>query len=155
MCKKQIPLTTDKSTYFQSSARSRNPSLQLTSNDSFSPKASSPINLDSDLVTLPWTCCFYSPNNGWRSPISVMRSGLSLWTYLKLLIQSRVLPCSPNCLLAESKTNSTLGLLTSSTLLANVSLSIEPFNLLCLSRLQYPMQCSRSHIISSLHQWSH
>ena len=51
--------------YFQSSARSWNPSSQLTCNHSFSPTASSQIiNSDSDLVTLPWTCCLYSPKNG-------------------------------------------------------------------------------------------
>ena len=54
------------------------------------------------MVTLPWTCCFYSPNNGWRPSISVMRSRPSLWTYLELLIQYGILPCSPNCLPMES-----------------------------------------------------
>ena len=33
------------------------------------------INSDSHLVTLSWTCCFYSPNNGWRPSISDVRSG--------------------------------------------------------------------------------
>ena len=78
-------------------------------NPFLSQTASSQItNSDSHLVTLPRTCCFNSPNNGWRPSISEMRSGLYLWTYLKLLMQSGILPCSPNCLPLESKASSTL-----------------------------------------------
>ena len=43
--------------------------------------------LVSDKVTpCSWTCCFDSPNNGWRTSISDMRLRLSFWTYLMLLI---------------------------------------------------------------------
>uniref|UniRef100_A0A8C4WVV8 Diphosphomevalonate decarboxylase n=1 Tax=Eptatretus burgeri TaxID=7764 RepID=A0A8C4WVV8_EPTBU len=49
----------------------------------------------------------------WRPSISDMRSGPSLWTHLELLIQSVILPCSPNYLLMECKANSNPGLLTS------------------------------------------
>ena len=60
--------------YFQSSARSWNPSSQLTWNHTFFPTTSSQINhLDSQQVTLPWTCCFYSPKNGWRPSMSDVR----------------------------------------------------------------------------------
>ena len=56
-----------------------NPSLQLIENTSFSPTASSQItNLDSDQVTPPWTCCFDSPNNGWRPSMSDMIRAISL-----------------------------------------------------------------------------
>ena len=67
-----------------------------------------------------------------------MRSGTSLWTYLELLIQSGILPCSPNSLTMESKANSTLELLTSSPLVANMWLSTWPFHLLSMSWLEYP-----------------
>ena len=44
--------------------------------------ASSQItNLVSDQVTLPWTCCFDSPNNEWMALGSDMRSGQSLSPY--------------------------------------------------------------------------
>ena len=97
----------------------------------------------------------------WRPSISDMRSGLSLWTYLELWIQSGILPCSPNCLPMESKANSTLGLLTSSTLglltsftlVDNVWLSTEPFHLLSLSRSEYPQGSALGpNIIPNLHQ---
>ena len=53
-CKDWSPLTTDISAYFQSSARSWNPSSQLIWNPSFSSTTSSQIiNLDSTLVTPP------------------------------------------------------------------------------------------------------
>ena len=92
-----IPLTTDLSAYFQY-ARSWNPSLQLIWKPSFSPTNSSQItNLVSDQVTPPWSCCFYSSNNGLRPSISQMRSQPSLWVYLVLVIQSSLTnPYSPN-----------------------------------------------------------
>ena len=57
--------------------------------------------------------------------------------YLELLIQPGILPCSPNCLPLELNANSTLGLLTSSTLI-DMWFSMEPFRLLSLSRLEHP-----------------
>ena len=38
------------------------------------------------ILTRLWTCCFYFTNNGWRPSMSAMSSGLSLLTYLVLLI---------------------------------------------------------------------
>ena len=38
---------------------------------------------------------------------------VALWTHLRLLLQSGILPYSPNCLPMESKDNSTVGFLTS------------------------------------------
>ena len=66
----------------------------------------------------------------WRPSISDMRSEVSLWTFLDILIHSGIPPCSPNSLPMECKANSTLGKLTSSTLVVNVWLSTEPFHLL-------------------------
>ena len=44
-----------------------NPSPESMRDPSFSLKDSSQItNLHLDKVTRPWTCCFNSPNNGWR-----------------------------------------------------------------------------------------
>ena len=75
----------------------------------------------------------------WSRPsISVVRSGPSLWTYLELLIQPGILPCSPKCLPMESNANSTLGLLASFTLTDKVWCSTEPFHLLVLPKLEYP-----------------
>ena len=88
------------------------------------------INSDSDLVTPLWTCYspqqIYSPNNGHQ--------------YLKLLIQSGILPYSPNSLPMASKPNSTHGLLISSTLEADVWHLMGSFHLLSLSRLE----CSKA-----------
>ena len=72
--------------------------------------------------------------------MSEMGSESSLWTYLEYLIQSGILPHSPKYLPMESKTNSTQGLLTSSTLVPNVWHSTESFHLLSLSRLE----CSKA-----------
>ena len=83
-------------------------------------------------VTLPWTCCLYSSNNGWRPSMSDLNSGPFLWKYLMLLIQSGILPYSSNSLPTASKANSTHGLL-ASTLIANMWLSAEHFHLLSLS----------------------
>ena len=55
--------------------------------------------------------------------MSDVSSEPSLWTHLVLLIQSGILPYSPNCLRVTSKLNSTHGLLTSSTLVGNVTLN--------------------------------
>ena len=55
-------------------------------------------NLVSDQVNPPWTCCFYSPSNGCRPSMAAKRWELSLWAYLKLLIQSGILPYSTLCL---------------------------------------------------------
>ena len=46
--------------------------------------------------TLPWTCCFYSPKNGWRPSMSEMKSGLPFWTYIVLMIKSGILPYYSN-----------------------------------------------------------
>ena len=54
------------------------------------------------------------------------------------LIQSGILPCFPNSLPLASKANSTHGLMTSFTLVANVWPSTESFHLLSLSRLECP-----------------
>ena len=78
-----------------------------------------------------------------------MRSGPSLWRYLILLVQSGILPCSPNSLPIKSKTNSTHCLLTSSTLVANVWLSTEPFHL-SLSRLE----CLKAVFWAQSYSWS-
>jgi len=79
---KQIAAMTDPSACSQSSARSWNPSSPLTSNSSSSPMASFlTINLDSIQVTLPWTCCFCFPTNGWRSEMPDVRSESSPKTY--------------------------------------------------------------------------
>jgi len=64
---------------------------------------------------------------------------------VSLDINSGILACSKNCLPMESKANSTLGWLTSSTLIVNVWLSMKPFLLLSLSM---------RHLIPNLHQWS-
>ena len=72
---KQILATTDQSAFSKSSARLRNPSSLLTLNASSSPMACFLIiNLDSDEDTLPWTCCFCFPNNGWRTSMPDKRS---------------------------------------------------------------------------------
>ena len=55
--------------------------------------AHSPLGMLLDILDTWYT------NNGWRPSISGMRSEPSFWTYLKLSIQSVLLPCSPNCLL--------------------------------------------------------
>ena len=69
-------------------------------------------NLVSDQVTPPSTCCFHSPSNGCRPSMSDQRLEPSLWTYLVLLIQSGILPYSPNSLPTASKANATHGFLT-------------------------------------------
>ena len=71
--------------------------------------------------------------------MSDMRSGSSFWNYLQLSIQSVILHCFPNCLPMASKVKSTLGLLTSSTLVVSVWFSAESF-LLSMSRLE----CSKA-----------
>ena len=79
--------------------------------------------------------------------------------YLMLLIQSGILPSSPKGLLMVSKANSTHGLLTSSTLIANVWQSTESFHLLALSRKQSPkavfwvQSYSHSSSVISLTLW--
>ena len=70
--------------------------------------------------------------------MSDVRSEPSLWTYLVLLIQSGIPPCSPNPLPMASKVNSTHDLLTYYTLVANLWLSMESFQRLSLSRLKCP-----------------
>ena len=70
--------------------------------------------------------------------MSDMTSGPSLTRHLVLLIQSGILPYSPNSLPLASKLNSTHGLLTSSTLVDNMWLSTESVHLLSLLRLEYP-----------------
>uniref|UniRef100_A0A8C4QE86 non-specific serine/threonine protein kinase n=1 Tax=Eptatretus burgeri TaxID=7764 RepID=A0A8C4QE86_EPTBU len=81
------------------SAMPWNPSSQLTKKKTFLFSNSLVSDhSDSDLVTQPWTCYFYSSNNEWRPSISDMRSGSSPWTYLKILVQSGILTCSKNCI---------------------------------------------------------
>ena len=90
-------------------------------------------------LTRPWTCCFYSPNNGWRPSMSSMRSRQSFWTYLVVLnsLASSFLTLQTVCLW-HSKANSTHSFLMSSTLVNNVWHSTESFQLLSLSRLECP-----------------
>ena len=122
MALKRILLSTSRLACFQLSARSWNPSLQFTQNHSSSLTASSQIiNSDSDLVTLPWTCGLYSPNNGGRLQYQTWDQG-RLSGHISIILKS---PAS--CLPKESKDNTTLGLLTSSTLVDNVWLSTKPF----------------------------
>ena len=91
---KQIPATADKSAFSQSSAKLWNPSSLQTLNPSSSPMAGFPIiNLVSDQFTLPWICCFCSPNNGWRSSMPDIKSEPYPWTYRVLLTVCR--PASP------------------------------------------------------------
>ena len=54
----------------------------------FSTAWSQIISSVSDQVTLPWACCFYCPDNGWKPSVSDVRSGPSLQVYLDHLIQS-------------------------------------------------------------------
>ena len=118
---KQISATSDQSAFSQSSARLWNPSSLQTSNPSSCPMAWFPIiNLVSDLVTLPWICCFCSPNNGWRYSIPDVKSEPYPWTYRVLLTRSGTLTCSPNSPPMVSKDISTHGSQTSSPVTVNV-----------------------------------
>jgi len=86
-----------------------------------------------------------------------MRSGPSLWTYLVLLIQSGILPCSWNSLPIASKANSTHGFLTSSTgVLSKQTCGCQwnPFISSPCRGWSAPRQCSVSNPIPDLQKCS-
>ena len=91
----------------------------------------------SDQVTLPWICCFCSPNSGWKSSMPDIKSEPYPWTYHVLLTQSGTLPCSPNSLPMVSKNISTHGSQTSSPVAAKVEPLMEFSYPLFLSRLEF------------------
>ena len=78
-----------------------------------------------------------------------------LLTYLEVLIQYGIQPCFPIYLPMESKANSTHGLLTSSPLVVNRWLSMEPFLRLSCRGWSTSKQCSRPHYIPHFHQRPH